>query len=132
MALPAADAVSGCRGWRPYRRIRVVESERVFVFEDGSALLGFLRWGLFWDDMPFMNLVFVLPDHRGLGIGRALIRAWEDRCRTAGNQLVMTSTLANEKAQHFYRKLGYKDSGCLLLPNEALEIIFTKRLAESP
>jgi ribosomal protein S18 acetylase RimI-like enzyme len=43
-----------------------------------------------------------------------------------GYEIVMTSTLSNEQAQHFYRKLGYKDSGSLLLENEPLEIIFTK------
>lgn len=45
-----------------------------------------------------------------------------------GFKLVMTSTLANEDAQHFYRKLGYKDSGCLLLEDEPIEILFTKTL----
>jgi len=45
-----------------------------------------------------------------------------------GYDLVMTSTLSNEYAQHFYRKLGYKDSGSLLLENEPLEIIFAKRI----
>lgn len=33
-----------------------------------------------------------------------------------------------ERAQHLYRKLGYEDSGCLLMPEEALEILFSKRL----
>lgn len=40
---------------------------------------------------------------------------------------VMTSSLSNENAQHFYRNLGYKDVGSLLL-EEALEIIFIKKL----
>jgi hypothetical protein len=40
----------------------------------------------------------------------------------------MTSTLANEGAQHFYRKLGYRDSGCLILEDEPLEILLTKNL----
>lgn len=35
----------------------------------------------------------------------------------------MASLLVNEKAQHFYRKLGYADSGALLFPEELLEII---------
>jgi hypothetical protein len=42
---------------------------------------------------------------------------------------VMTSTLSNEDAQHFYRKLGYRDVGALLLPDEPLEIILLKELA---
>jgi len=32
----------------------------------------------------------------------------------------------NEQAQHFYRKLGYRDAGSLLLDEEPLEIIFVK------
>ena len=39
-----------------------------------------------------------------------------------------SSSLSDEQAQHLYRKLGYKDAGCLLLEGEALEIIFTKTL----
>jgi ribosomal protein S18 acetylase RimI-like enzyme len=45
-----------------------------------------------------------------------------------GCALLMTSTLATEDAQHFYRKLGFKDAGCLLLDNEPLEIILTKSI----
>ena len=44
---------------------------------------------------------------------------------------MLTSTLADETAQHFYRKLGYRDTGSLLLPNEALEIILIKFLGTS-
>lgn len=58
-----------------------------------------------------------------------MVSDWERRMRDEGYRMVMTSTLASETAQHFYRKLGYVDSGALLLPNEALEIIFVKDFA---
>ena len=32
---------------------------------------------------------------------------------TQGYDLVLTSTQSDEKAQHFYRKLGYRDCGGL-------------------
>ena len=41
---------------------------------------------------------------------------------------VLTSTLSNEEAQHFYRKLGYKDIGGFVYSNEPLEIVFQKEL----
>jgi len=41
---------------------------------------------------------------------------------------IMTSTLSNEQAQHFYRKLGYRDVSSLLLNQEPLEITFVKDL----
>ena len=42
--------------------------------------------------------------------------------------LLMTSTLSNEDAQHFYTKLEFIDAVALLLPGEPLEIIFTKEI----
>ena len=40
----------------------------------------------------------------------------------------MTSTLADEEGQFFYRRLGYTDSGALFLPGESAEIIFIKKI----
>lgn len=40
----------------------------------------------------------------------------------------MTSTLSNEEAQLFYRKIGYKDIGSLIYELEPLEIILLKKL----
>jgi hypothetical protein len=48
--------------------------------------------------------------------------------RQAGHTQVLTSTLADESAQHFYRRLGYVDCGGLLLPGEATEIFLRKDL----
>ena len=48
--------------------------------------------------------------------------------KNKGYECVLTSTQSNEEAQFFYRKLGYIDSGSLLLPNEPLEIIFYKKI----
>ncbi len=45
-----------------------------------------------------------------------------------GFKICMTSTQANESAQNFYRKLGYKDAGCLLLEKEPLEIFLMKKM----
>jgi hypothetical protein len=40
----------------------------------------------------------------------------------------MTSTVSAESAQHFYRRLGYRDAGCLFLPGESAEILFIKQV----
>lgn len=48
--------------------------------------------------------------------------------KTKGYDLVTTSSLSNEAAQHFYRKLNYMDSSAILLPEEPLKIIFVKKL----
>jgi len=97
---------------------------RVLIAELDGVPVGWLRWNLFWDNTPFVNLLYVLEPWRRQGIGRALMLRWEsDR---SGYPAVMTSTQADEQAQHFYRRLGYRDAGALLLPGEPLEILFYK------
>lgn len=40
-----------------------------------------------------------------------LIEEWEKDMKEQGYGMLLTSTQVDETAQHFYRKLGYKDSG---------------------
>jgi GNAT superfamily N-acetyltransferase len=120
------------------RRDRLPETELAAILGRGRILLaavndtegfvGWLRWGLFWDEVPFMNRLHVDEPHRGAGIGRLLVGEWERACSRDGHGTVMTSTLSAESAQHFYRKLGYTDAGCLCLPGESAEIFFIKNI----
>ncbi len=75
-----------------------------------------------------MNMLYINENYRNKGIGKKLVEFWETEMKSKGYELVMTSTLSNEQAQHFYRKLRYKDAGSLLLDDEPLEIIFTKSI----
>lgn len=104
----------------------IIRMNRVLVAHDGGRLVGWLRYGLFWDNTPFMNMLYVIDGERGKGHGRALAAYWEESMRAQGYARVMTSTQSDEQAQHFYRKLGYSDAGALLLPGEPLEIIMIK------
>lgn len=106
----------------------VIALGRVMVAEKKEAFIGWLRWGLFWDNTPFMNLLFLLEEYRHRGFGKEMVLYWENQMRTDGYGEVLTSTRSDEPAQHFYRKLGYVDCGALLLPGEPLELIFLKKL----
>lgn len=101
----------------------------VLIMEQDGERIGWLRWNLFWDNTPFMNLLYLLDGHRGQGQGRALVARWEADMASQGHKLLMTSTQANEDAQHFYRKLGYRDAGALLLPGEPAELLFIKEIS---
>ena len=90
--------------------------------------VGFLRYGYFWDEIPFMNLLWVEETSRGKGHGTQLVSFWEREMRKLGHDSVMTSSSSNERAQHLYRRLGYVDVGSLLMPDEPLEIVFLKGL----
>lgn len=94
---------------------------------DGSNI-GWMRFGYFWDNIPFMNMIWVDEQFRGKGVGNKVVLFWEDQMKQKGFKMVMTSTQADEGAQHFYRKIGYQDAGCLLLDAQPLEILLTKKL----
>ena len=101
---------------------------RVILMEVGGKPAGWLRWNLFWDNTPFMNLLYLLEDFRMQGYGRALVRYWEQQMLEQGYSHVLTSTQADEPAQHFYRHLGYRDIGGFLQDGEAYELVMTKKL----
>lgn len=107
---------------------KIAMNEIILALDENNQPLGWLRFNYFWDEIPFMNMLMVVSQYRGKGLGHKIVTFWEEAMRNRGHNLVMTSTLSNENAQHFYRKLGYKDSGSLLLEQEPLEIIFTKKL----
>lgn len=107
---------------------RVVRLGRVLIATDAEgAPVGWLRWGLFWDNTPFMNLLFVLPQARGRGVARALVARWEEDMRAKGYATVMTSTASDEDAQGLYRHLGYRAVGGFLPEGEPFELIFAKK-----
>jgi ribosomal protein S18 acetylase RimI-like enzyme len=107
-------------------RNKLTEKEIILARDQDNKVIGWLRYNYFWDNTPFMNMLYINENYRNKGIGKKLVRFWENEMKSKGYELVMTSTLSDEQAQHFYRKLGYKDSGSLLLDDEPLEIIFIK------
>ncbi|MCC3373812.1 GNAT family N-acetyltransferase [Cohnella sp. REN36] len=106
-----------------------IRANEIYMLRDGDGTnIGWLRYGYFWDNTPFMNMIWIDEAYRKQGAGKRAALFWESKMKKQGHKLLMTSTLANEEAQHFYRKLGYKDAGCLLLENEPLEILLTKAI----
>ncbi len=103
-----------------------IERGEIYVAEE-DGIVGWLRFSLFWDFIPFMNMLFVLEPHRGRGIGGALTDHWEEEMKRRGSTDLLTSTLSDEHAQHFYRKRGYRDIGGFIMPGEALELLLLKK-----
>ena len=89
---------------------KVRDRQGYVIFEDGEAV-GLLRYNLFWDNTPFCTMLFVDWSRQKNGYGKALMKYWENDMKSCGYEMVMTSTQVDENAQHFYRKIGYKDCG---------------------
>lgn len=91
--------------------ISKVNEQRGYVLLVDGKPEGLLRYNLFWDNTPFCTMLFVDWEHHGKGYGRALVEQWEKDMKSQGYGMLLTSTQVDEEAQHFYRKLGYKDCG---------------------
>jgi len=109
-----------------------INLKRCYILENGENIIGLLRYNMFWDNIPFLTMIYIDEAARDKSFGRQAILYWEDEMRALGFPCVMTSSQADENAQFFYRKLGYKDTGCLILDIPAIrqpaEIFFIKEL----
>lgn len=92
-----------------------VKNKRGYILLDENKPVGLLRYNLFWDNTPFCNLVYVNSDYQGNGYGKMLMEYWENDMKSQGYGMLLTSTQVDETAQHFYRKLGYKDCGGFII-----------------
>jgi ribosomal protein S18 acetylase RimI-like enzyme len=105
-----------------------ISNKEFYVVEENENLIGWLRYNLFWDSIPFMNMIYFLEKYRKMGFGSKLVMYWEDEMKKKGHKYLMTSTQSNEEAQHFYRKMGYTEIGGFKYLDDPYEIMFFKRI----
>lgn len=109
-----------------------VRDRQGYVLTDDGIKIGLLRYNLFWDSIPFCTMLFVDWTKQKKGYGRQLMQFWEDDMKVQGYGMTMTSTRVDENAQHFYRKLGYKDCGGFTMDipgyEQPMEMLMTKAL----
>ncbi|MEK8127168.1 GNAT family N-acetyltransferase [Paenibacillus filicis] len=109
--------------------LKKIKDNEIFILRNQEERnIGWMRYGYFWDNTPFMNMIWIDEPYRDQGTGKQVVLFWEEQMKQKGFNLMMTSTQADEGAQHFFRKLGYKDAGCLILDTQPLEILLTKKL----
>ncbi len=114
----------------PQQRLRrCVENGEVDVLCDGEKIVGTLRYSLFWQTIPFLDLLYIDEIYRGCGWGSKMMALWEANMKALGYAYSMLSTQADETAYLFYEKLGYRRIGAFLPPEqEADEIMYLKEL----
>lgn len=94
---------------------RKVRDGQGYVLLCDGAHAGILRYNLFWDNTPFCTMLYVDNSLQRRGLGRVLMIHWENEMRARGYGMLMVSTQVDEQAQHFYRKLGYRDCGGFII-----------------
>ena len=109
-----------------------VNSKQGYVLLENDKPVGVLRYNLFWDNTPFCTMLFIDWNNQKKGYGKELLEYWEKDMKSQGYDFVLTSTQVDETVQHFYRKLGYKDCGGLIIdiPNyeQPMEMFLIKAI----
>ena len=107
-----------------------IRTQQGYVLTEDDKVIGVLRYNLFWDNTPFCTMLYIDNDYQKKGYGRLLMEHWEKEMKSKGYGMIMTSTQVDEEAQHFYRKLGYKDCGGFVIDvpgyEQPMEMIMIK------
>lgn len=98
-----------------------IRDKRGYIISDGDKPIGVMRYNLFWDNTPFLTLIYFHESYCRKGFGKEAMLFWENEMRELGYKMTMTSTQVDEQAQHFYRKLGYIDKGGIFFDNTPFE-----------
>jgi GNAT superfamily N-acetyltransferase len=110
---------------------RKIEWQEVIVAEQDSLLLGYARIEYLWSIVPYLALIYVLPGHRGQGVGGAILGFIEDYLRGKGIEALYSSSQVDEpKPQEWHRHCGFEECGIIagINPHGVGEVFFRKRL----
>ena len=110
---------------------RKIELQEVIVAEVNGNQVGYLRLEYLWSVIPYIALIRVTSEHRGKGVGKAMLRYTEEYLREKGYEALYSSSQVNEaEGQRWQRGEGYKECGMIAGINEGGigEVFFRKRL----
>ena len=94
---------------------RKLQAHEYLIARLNGESAGCLRFGLLWSMIPFIEVIWVEDHFQLRGIGRELVRCLEDHARSKGQQIIMSSSQADEpEAQAFHRSIGFRDAGALI------------------
>ena len=97
-----------------------------------NECIGVMVYNLIFDLIPFLTMMYIEDDYQRKGFGTKAMAHWENEMRSHGHKMIMVSTQVDEDAQHFYRKLGYKDMGSIIMNippyEQPMEIFMGKAL----
>ena len=109
-----------------------VQTKRGYILFSDNQPIGLLRYNLFWDNTPFCTMLFITQKYQRQGYGKQIMEYWENDMKNQGYKMLLTSTQVDENAQFFYRKLGYKDCGALIIDipecTQPMEMFFIKSI----
>jgi ribosomal protein S18 acetylase RimI-like enzyme len=108
-----------------------IYDDRLRIIESSDGQVGFIKFYVLWEILPFIEVIIVRKDYRRRGIGRQAIRAWEEEMAARSFPRAIISTQADETAQDFWRRVGYRDCGSLALPDRPVELFMYRDISKT-
>lgn len=109
---------------------RKVEWQEIVVAEWHGPLIGSLHLEYLWSSVPYIALIYVLPEYQRQGVGRALLRFVETFLSGRGHGALYSSSQVDEpEPQTWHRRMGFEECGIIAGINNGVgEVFFSKRL----
>lgn len=107
-----------------------IRDGRLRIMESAGEPVGFLKYYILWEMLPLIEVIVVREDRRRCGIGRDAVRAWESEMAARSFRRAIVSTQADETAQEFWRRIGYRDCGSFTLPDWPSELFLYRDIGD--
>ena len=64
-----------------------VRDKRGYVISVDGKPIGVMRYNLFWDNTPFLTLIYIADAYQNKGYGRQAMLYWENEMRELGYKM---------------------------------------------
>lgn len=105
-----------------------LNNETIVVRNADRKLLGRLDYGLFWNEIPFLNQIIIDSDYRKQGWGKSLFLFWQLEMKKRGHNLILASSSQSRPEFHFFLKMGYQVCGSFLIDDSLLQVMLSKKI----
>jgi GNAT superfamily N-acetyltransferase len=110
---------------------RKIDLCEVVVAEADGQAVGYLRLEYLWSLTPYVALIWVVPERRGQGAGKAMLAFVSEFLRENGHDALYSSSQADEpEPQAWHRRVGFEECGIITGINKGGvgEVFFRKWL----
>jgi GNAT superfamily N-acetyltransferase len=108
---------------------RKVEWQEIVVAEWKGNPIGSLQFEYLWSLVPYIALIYVLPEYQRQGVGRALLHFVETVLREQGHRVLYSSSQVDESdPQAWHRQVGFEECGIIAGINKGVSELFFRKM----
>lgn len=119
----ASSDLDACFCFDHAERRDIIESKvdmyEIIVAELCGEIIGYLKLEYIWSKLPFIGIILLKSEHRGMGLGRLMLKYLSDFLIANEHTILLSSSQVNEvQPQMWHRKMGFVECGILNGINE--------------